>query len=290
MKKIILYLLVFCSSLFAIQEYEVFIKQYQRNDGTLFITLRKWRDKEETKYLLADTKTLQTTITTLPSNQLFPLDVRFEKTPFAHILQYKSALSEAITPVNKSIFLTMDMCPSQKKGYESDFITHLTQQNGKTPIAIAITSKWIENHEDSFREIAHNPQLEITWINHSHTHFYDKLLKDHENFMLHVNTDVKKEILELEKALIQRGVTPSIFFRFPGLIFDEKLLKEIKETYFLIPIGSHAWVAKNEKIQNGSIILIHGNKNEPQGIEMLEEKLPSLVKKYTFKPLQEAFQ
>ena len=290
MKKIIFYLLIFCSSLFAVQEYEVFIRQYQNSDGKLFITLRKWHDKETVKYLLADAQTLQTTIATLQSHQLFLLDARFEKTNFAQILHYQGVLSEALVPVSKSIFLTMDMCPSLKKGYESEFIAHLTQQNGTTPIAIAITSKWIENHEDAFKEIAQNLHLDITWVNHSHTHFYDKLLKDHENFMLHVNTDVQKEVLELEKTLIGRGVTPSVFFRFPGLIFDEKLLQEIKESYFLIPIGSHAWVAKNEKIQNGSIILIHGNKNEPQGIEMLEEKLPSLVKKYTFKPLQEAFQ
>lgn len=290
MKKIIFYLLILCSSLFAMQEYEVFVKQYQNSDGKLFVTLRKWRDKEAIKYLLADTQTLQTTIATLQSNQLFPLDARFEKTPFAHLLHHKGVLSEASAPVSKSIFLTMDMCPSQKKGYEREFIANLTRQNGKTPIAIAITSKWIENHEDAFKEIAQNPNLDITWMNHSHTHFYDKSLKDHENFMLHVNTDVKKEVLELEKTLIGRGVTPSVFFRFPGLIFDEKLLKEIKETYFLIPIGSHAWIAKNEKIQDGSIILIHGNKNEPQGIEMLEEKLPSLVRQYTFKPLAEALQ
>jgi len=290
MKKIIFYLLIFCSSLFAVQKYEVFIREYQNSDGKVFVTLRKWRDKETTKYLIADTQTLQTTIANLQSNQLFPLDARFEKTPFAHLLHHKGVLSEALVPVSKSIFLTMDMCPSQKKGYESEFIANLTNQNGTTPIAIAITSKWIENHEDAFKEIAQNPQLDITWINHSHTHFYDKLLKDHENFMLHVNTDVQKEVLELEKTLIERGAVPSVFFRFPGLIFDEKLLKEIKENYFLIPIGSHAWVAKNEKIQNGSIILIHGNKNEPQGIEMLEEKLPALVKKYTFKPLAEAFQ
>lgn len=289
MKKIIFYLLILYTSIFAMQEYEVFVKQYQNNDGKLFMTLRKWRDNTAIKYLVVDTQTLQTMIVNLDNHELFSLDARFEKTNFAHILHHRGILSEAIAPVSKSIFLTMDMCPSQKKGYESEFIAHLTQQNGKTPIAIAITSKWIENHEDAFKEIAHNPHLDITWINHSHTHFYDKLLKDNENFMLHVSTDVKKEVLGLEKTLIERGVTPSVFFRFPGLIFDEKLLKEIKETYFLIPIGSHAWVAKNEKIKNGSIILIHGNKNEPQGIEMLEEKLPSLVKNYTFKPLAESF-
>ena len=43
MKKIIFYLLIFCSSLFAVQEYEVFIREYQNSDGTIA--------RDETKYI-----------------------------------------------------------------------------------------------------------------------------------------------------------------------------------------------------------------------------------------------
>ena len=66
-------------------------------------------------------------------------------------------------------------------------------------------------------------------------------------------------------------------------------MRELRETYFLIPLGANAWIAKNEPIQKGSIILIHGNKNEPQGIAMMEKKLPEVLKTYRFKPIQEAF-
>jgi len=183
----------------------------------------------------------------------------------------------------------MDLCPSSKQGYERDFIEKLTKQNGKTPIAIALSSAWKEHHEKEFKELVHNPLLQITWVNHSHTHFYDPKLPICDNFMLHVNTDVQGEILGVEKKLLEEGITPSVFFRFPGLIADEKLMRELRETYFLIPLGANAWIAKNEPIKTGSIILIHGNKNEPQGIEMLEKKLPEVVKTYQFHPLQEAF-
>lgn len=295
MKKYIMSMLVLSLQLFGIENYEVFIKAYTNEEGRAFIVTRKFTDKGEIKYLYTDTQTFKTTISSLNNAQLSPLSQDFNQTNFAKTLHLATSryvhggISEKTTPLKKSIFLSMDMCPSLKHGYESDFLTHLVSLNGKTPIAIAITSKWIETHEEAFLELAKNPNLEITWVNHSHTHFYDPHLPNEENFMLHVNTNVHNEILELEKSLIKRGLTPSAFFRFPGLMADEKLMSELRETYFLIPIGSHAWVAKNEKIQNGSIILIHGNKNEHQGIEMLEEKLPSLVKHYTFKPLFEAF-
>ena len=123
----------------------------------------------------------------------------------------------------------------------------------------------------------------------SHDSIRDKTLEDRKNFMLHASTNVKEEILELEKLLIEKGGTPSIFFRFPGLMANEALMKELKETYFLIPLGADAWIAKHEAVKEGSFILIHGNKNEPQGIEMLEKMLPELIKTYSFSAIQEAF-
>lgn len=70
---------------------------------------------------------------------------------------------------------------------------------------------------------------------------------------------------------------------------NEVLMKELRETYNLIPLGANAWIAKNEPIKEGSFILIHGNKNEPEGIALLEQKLPWLLKNYKLKPIHEAF-
>lgn len=277
-----------------IKEYEVFIKTYEQ-DGSLLLISRRFKLKDVTFYLTTNTQTLQTKVLALDESKLLPLDERFYQSPFAKRLSEATALhvkggaTHAHTQNQNAIYLTMDLCPSSKKGYESDFIEKLTKQNGKTPIAIAITSVWKEHHEKEFEALRDNPLLQITWVNHSHTHFYDPKLPIRDNFMLHVNTDVKGEILGVEKTLLEEGITPSVFFRFPGLIADEKLMRELRETYFLIPLSADAWIAKNEPIKQGSIILIHGNKNEPQGIEMLEKKLPEVVKTYQFHPLQEAF-
>ena len=277
-----------------IKRYEVFVKAYEQN-GTLLLISRRFELSGVTFYLTTNTQTLQTKVLALDATKLLPLDERFEQSLFAKRLKEATALhvnggaTHAFTQNPNAIYLSMDLCPSSKQGYESDFIAQLTKQNGKTPIAIALSSAWKEHHEKEFEELVNNPLLQITWVNHSHTHFYDPKLPIRDNFMLHVNTDVKSEILGVEKTLLEEGITPSVFFRFPGLIADEKLMRELREIYFLIPLGANAWIAKNEPIKTGSIILIHGNKNEPQGIEMLEKKLPEVVKTYQFHPLQEAF-
>lgn len=289
MFKIIFFLIFSSYSLFALDAYEVYLKEYYTHDGEFFISLRTWKKDGQIHYLLVNPHTLKTHISALKPQKIDTLQEPFSKTLLAKVLQHNGVFNEAFKTTPKTIFLTMDMCPSLKPDYEKAFIDELTSHHGKTPLAIAITSGWIQKHESSFEELIHNPLLEITWINHSHSHFYDKNLPHHQNFMLHVSTDVQSEILELEKNLIQRGLTPSIFFRFPGLVFDEALVRKVKEEFFLLPIGSRAWIAKGEKVKNGSFVLIHGNKNEPQGIKSLKEQLPTISKSYSFKPLYEAF-
>ena len=277
-----------------IEHYEVFVKEYQDASALLLIS-RRFELSGVTFYLTTNTQTLQTKVLSLDETKLLPLDERFNQSLFAKRLKEATTLhvnggaTHAYTQNQNAIYLTMDLCPSSKKGYESDFIEKLTQQNGKTPIAISLSSAWKNHHEKEFLALVNNPLLQITWVNHTQTHFYDPKLPIRENFMLHVNTDVQGEILGVEKELLNEGITPSVFFRFPGLIADEKLMRELRETYFLIPLGANAWIAKNEPIKTGSFILIHGNKNEPQGIEMLEKKLPAVMKTYQFHPLQEAF-
>jgi hypothetical protein len=68
--------------------------------------------------------------------------------------------------------------------------------------------------------------------------------------------------------MIGKGLPPSVFFRFPGLVADEKLIKLLAKLS-LIPLGADAWLAKGEEPRKGSIILVHGNGNEPPGIARL---------------------
>jgi hypothetical protein len=88
-----------------------------------------------------------------------------------------------------------------------------------------------------------------------------------KNFVLSKEEHLVKDILDLEITLIKNGVTPSIFFRFPGLVSNKKSIESVK-SLSLITIGSNTWLAKKEPIKEGSIILVHGNKNEPLGVDI----------------------
>ena len=177
------------------------------------------------------------------------------------------------------------MCPSSKKGFEKSFFKKIIKDsNKKTAIAIAITNKWIKTHKKDFEWILENKNyFDITWINHSSTHYYDKNEKDLEkNFILHHTNNFEVEILEVEKMLILNGEIPSLLFRFPGLVSNKYLIEELIKKYSLIPIGTNNWLAKEEKsIETGDIILIHGNLNEHKGIEILNNN----ISKYNLAPI-----
>ena len=78
--------------------------------------------------------------------------------------------------------------------------------------------------------------------------------------------------------------------RFPGLVSDAKIREKIIDKYSLIFIGSDAWLAKGEIPRNGSIILIHGNKNEPLGIQKANQYLKDKDEKIEFGNLTESIQ
>ncbi len=177
---------------------------------------------------------------------------------------------------NKNIYITTDLCPSSKSGYEKQFYQDLsTHYKTPVPVTIFISGRWIKHHQKSFLsliQLHESKKLDITWANHTHDHYYDAHAPLEKNFLLLPNTEVKKEIFRLEKLLLSYGITPSVLFRFPGLVSDKKSILLINELG-LIPIGSNAWLAKNEKVKEGSIVLLHGNKNEPYGIKKARELL-----------------
>lgn len=172
---------------------------------------------------------------------------------------------------NKNIMaLTIDMCPS-KKGISKnvyDKLTQISKQNGAAfPVGIAITKMWLQSYPQHFswlKKLQQTGQLKILWINHSATHPYKAGVSLENNFLLGSGVKFTSEVLGTEIALIQAGVTPSVFFRFPGLVSSQKLIESLGN-WGLIPLGSKAWLAKGEKPKADSIILIHGNKNEPAG-------------------------
>jgi len=190
----------------------------------------------------------------------------------------------------KGQFLTIDMCPSSKN-FEEEFFNKLIELSVKLnkpiPVAICVSGLWINKHPEEFLWLIKQQvkgHLQITWVNHSfnHPYFKDKPLE--KNFLLSNKENFENEVLEAGKVLVSHNIAPSPFFRFPGLISDRTLIEKLKDLGF-IPLGSNAWLAKGEKIQDGSFILIHGNSNEKAGINLI---MP-ILSKLKLLPLERAF-
>ncbi len=183
------------------------------------------------------------------------------------------------------------MCPSIKT-FEKDFYLQLVslEKTKKTPfpVAISITGLWMLSHKQEFNWLLHmekEHRLNITWVNYSFSHLYFKDLPLQENFLQFFQTNLESEILTSEILLLEKKQLPSVFIRFLGLIGDKSVMQAM-QLYGLIPLGSNAWLARKEKPKNSSIILVHGNSNEPAGIEdvMLYLKDPQTI----WLPIQEA--
>ncbi len=297
----------FANSLQAITDYhQTFIPLYDKK-SQLKIAIRMYEINTTLYYLVVDPNTFTTetspatdfTLRKIPSLQTVNKPGHFswqavQQTPYMQALMHYTAPPYKLQNygvihadhVVDGMFLTADMCPSTKP-FESKFFNTLAEEANKVnhpiPIALSITGLWIINHPHDFAWLMQQEQenkLQITWINHSFSHQYYPDLPLANNFLLTPQTNMTHEILDTEKLLLENNQMPSVFFRAPGLVTDEKIILTLRE-FGLIPVGSDAWLAKNEQPKPGSIILVHGNSNEPQGIKafllLLQQSPPHLL-------------
>jgi hypothetical protein len=178
----------------------------------------------------------------------------------------------------KGIDVTVDLCPSKKpldRVLFKTLIRELGPEEKPVPVAIAVTGVWMKNHRGDLqwlRGLVRDGELSVTWINHSFSHRVGRNIPLNRNFLLETGTDIRSEILKTEIAMLENGLLPSIFFRFPGLVSNADLFHRVAG-FGLIPIGSDAWLGKNMWPKEGSIVLVHANGNEPIGIKRFLELL-----------------
>lgn len=264
--------LLMLSSLWGFESDVSKLRNYQPIDvdfilnKNVFKAIRSWRDEGQTYFLVLNQKTLITHIT-----KTLPLPQKMKNSPFSTYkaqllsLPYQRHNFGITKPLNDKLFLTMDMCPSKKIGYEKELFTFIKQS--RSVANIAITGQWMLKHKKDFDELAMSG-LQIRWINHSFSHYYDRKEKDwSKNFMLKNPKEFDYEVLETEKLLIINHQVPSIFFRFPGLVSSKELTDKLIQKFSLLPLGTNNWLnVSKKKITNGEIILLHGNLNEHNGI------------------------
>lgn len=253
-----------------IGNYSVYINAVENKPG--FITIRKFSDfYNHIDYaIILDTKTFKTYIFNLKDLKIGKISEVSKNTNYSKIINFiiknKYNTSGIDTIFNDGYSLTLDLCPSTKK-FDIDFFDFAIKNN-ISPIYICISGKWIEKHGSELNYIlSKNSNNNIIWVNHSYSHYYDSKKKNNENFMLSENTNIDLEVLNNEIVMLKNGILPSPFFRFPGLISNQIICKKIV-SYGLIPISSNAWIAKGEKPKNRSIILLHMNGNERNGLTL----------------------
>lgn len=266
-----------------------------------WLVLRSFENNNRPYYLMVNPQTLQTKVTEAGFYRVKPLSVEQARKLFAstaYVKALQSAEKHSVTiqdagiergiPQETGISLTADLCPSHRpldRRIFVDIISGFRQVERPVPIALSVSGLWMLHHLADLnwlKDLQTKRQIYITWVNHSYNHRVSATAPLKTNFLLEPGTNINTEVLETEKLMLANGLLPSVFFRFPGLVSDQQLVYKITG-FGLIPIGTDAWLAKGQQPQAGSIVLIHGNGNEPVGvndfINLLKQKAPSIAKK-----------
>ncbi len=269
------FLAILCSTnMFAMNQVDhyqrIFLPVYQK-DGRLMIAIRVFKMNTIPSFLVVNPANLQTNVAAihdfLPRGQAekdkpgYSTHWLVTSTPYYQILNRSTAApyplenqglthTENLPPTQ---VLTIDLCPSSNPFEQAFFqqLVDLSVKTGKpTPVTLAISGIWLIDHPNEFNwlvKMNRELKLSITWANHTFSHLFYKDQPYSENFLLDPITNLDVELLLTEQYLLEFGETPSVFFRFPGLVSDEHLVKTIK-LYGLIPLGADAWQGKITKI------------------------------------------
>ncbi|MDY0907597.1 polysaccharide deacetylase family protein [Pedobacter sp. CFBP9032] len=254
------------------------------NGHSKLIAIRSFSNNNQKYFLLVDPTTLDTKVDLVSRytiNRLAWPNVLaiFKNSPYVKSLetaiakdwQLQNAGIDHAIPGERGITLTIDLCPSHKSLDRIIFQSVFDEFNKieqPAPLAVSVSGKWMLKHQNDLnwlKSLVDKKEINITWVNHSYNHEVNSLPLA-ENFLLAPGTNLEIEVLENEKLMLKNGLTPSVFFRFPGLVSDKSIVDKIT-AYGLIPIGSDAWLAKGQQPNAGSIVLIHGNGNEEIGVK-----------------------
>ncbi len=248
------------------------------------LSLRSWTFQGRTMYLLVNPQTMNTSVAALPQTAIrkttLPvLQQQFSKTPYVRALlnernrdtNLQDAGIERADTTERGFSLTIDLCPSTKpltRSVFEDLIAAFAPEERPVPVTITVSGLWMNSHPDDLtylKSLVKRGELDITWVNHSYHHRFDPKRPLPVNFLLEPNTNIAEEVLLNEQTMLQNGLVPSVFFRFPGLVSDKAVFDRILD-FGLLPIGSDAWLAKGQQPKPGSLVLIHANGNEPVGV------------------------
>ena len=282
-------------------DYRPIFRECRNGAGSVKLAIREMNVEGVAMLLAADPSTLAMSLeraacwTCQETSDEAQKDTRY-------IRALQAADAEAASPRNGALFnaglthgagdgafLTGDLCPSRRR-IDRAFFDRLTAGGSKTPVALAVSGEWIARHGAEFdwlQDKARSGALDITWVNHSYRHPYVRGGAESRTYLLTPGVDMDREIFDTERLLIQHGATPSAFFRFPGLMSDASLMEKLTR-YHLIALGADNWLALFPAPRAGSILLVHPNGNEPEGLRLFSKLLREGKMPQPFRPIADA--
>jgi hypothetical protein len=254
---------------------------FKAQDGTLMVKIRSFSWEGERRYLIVDAETLETKVASdreLRGISATPAESvrssRYGRALEASVSAPFSLENDGVTrsETASGCFLTIDLCQSRRP-FEKDLFEKLIAIHPlpPAPVALCVTGRWMSERPHEFRWLVQQVKegrLNATWVNHSWSHPYRPKVPYSENFLMSEGINFEREIFDVEIFLLERGLVPSVFFRFPGLVSSEALVRAAAG-HGLIVVGADAWLALGQKPKAGSVILVHGNGNEPEGVSIL---------------------
>ena len=260
------------------------IHQCVEINGTDYTLIRSFRSEKRLQYIAVDNSRLKTTLLSEINSTAIPCSEQ-NSSRYDELVELASSepyplQNDGMTHKASGMTITVDFCPSSKDSFERGLFEEMIERlPHPVPVTLFVTGAWIDKHSESFSQLLQwdmEKKLAITWGNHTYHHPYRPKAPLEQNFSLIDGYDLREDTLALEKLLLSRGIVPSLFFRFPGLVSDVAHV-DIIRSLGLVIIGSDTWIAKGQKPHSGSIILLHGNRSEHIGVEMFVEMLHSGV-------------
>jgi hypothetical protein len=280
-----------------VQDYAPVFESCARGDETR-LAIRHMRVDGERLLLTVDPQSLKTSLEPAPCWRCVETSEDEQaETRFMRAVRPPADPDRAPALVNAGLihgdgagsFVTGDLCPSPKP-LDRAFLERLAQEEPGAPVALAISGSWLAHHPEDFAWMQSQVRagaLDISWANHSYSHPYVVGLPDKQNYLLRPGVDLDREIFETEKLLIAHGETPSVFFRFPGLVADGALLEKLRARH-LVALGADSWLALGPPPRPGSIVLVHPNGNEPAGLRIFSKLLAAGKMPKPFRRIEEA--
>lgn len=287
-----------------VRDYRAVFQECHAADGALRLAIRRMEIEGNGMLLTADPATLATRLehdrdwVCADTDDERQNDTRYIRavrasgaSPAADPAQPAGVISNGgvLRSTTTGSFITGDLCPSHRP-LDRAFIDSLPAGQSHVPLALSISGLWLVRHQADFQWLRDRERagaLRITWVDHSYHHPYIHGRPLADNFLLMAGVDMPAEILDTERLLIANGETPSVFFRFPGLISNPALMR-VTEQYHLIVLGAAAWLTHTPRARPGDIVLVHLNGNEPAGLEIFSNLLAGGKLPQPFRPIEDA--